>query len=1190
MYLKRLELSGFKTFAERTTLEFGPGITAIVGPNGSGKSNISDGLLWVLGEQGLKALRSAKSIDVIFNGSDGRKALGMAEVHLTLDNATGFLPTDFTEVTVTRRVFRSSESEYLINRTPVRLRDVQELFMDTGIGKHSYSIISQGEVDAVLSSRSEDRRALFEEAAGITKYKQRKKEALRKLEQTRQNLLRVSDVISELESQVGPLAEQSEVARQYQVLHAELIELQLALLVAQYTGLQSSLARAREREVELGKEQEGLRHALGQIEIRETTLRAELTAMEDELEERRGLEHRLASAVQAAEGRITLLKQQEEQARRERERLRDERDGWLGEAELFDGEIAAADTEIARLHEAITGLEAELADADAAVKDAASAVDALAVEIQARRGVYYEALDAAAKMRNELARVESLLRSAEGRTTRIAVELAEIARKLQETKDAQAAAKARVAERQCEREKLVTARATAARARQQAVEALATARKEENRVREELAGMRARQRTLQELEESLEGYFPGVRAVAAAVQAGRLTGWYAPVSELLEVPAELETAIEVALGANLQDIVTDTEQSARAAVALLKSAQAGRATFLPLDLIAPAPRADVPAFPGILGLAMDLIGYEAEFEKIAQHQLGRVVIARDLDAALALAKAGSAKGWNRIVTLEGEVVHPSRAITGGSLGKFSGLLKRKRELQELTEGVARMERESSALQRKAQEAAAEVARLEAEMNALAKASEDAAVSVADAERALAAIGRDVAALEERRTALTEEAEWMARELTEAKAEETKLIADLDALEVRRREAEEAVDEAERALAGGQQDRDAITERYASLRLRVTEERGTLHARQAAKRRATEMRDNLAERLANNAKAAEAQDTKLVALTAQQQEAAAELLRQRQAYAAGSAEVEEARNRRATLMETIAANLQEQKDGRDAIEECQARLHRANLRTTQVETELSFLEGSFFEDYRLTVDQAVAKAAPVENRGVAVARLRELQAAVEEMGPVNLGAIEEYARIHERLTFLTAQRTDLEEGRARLVQVIAEIDATCKEKFLDAFEMIKREFQDLFVKLFGGGNTELSLTDPSDVLESGIEIHVTIPGKRNQHLLQLSGGERALTALALLFAMLRVKPSPFVVLDEIDAPLDEANVGRYCDVLREFTADTQFLIITHNKGTMEAADVLYGVTMEKAGVSKIVSVRLSEAQAEPVAAG
>ena len=1184
MYLKRLELYGFKTFADRTELEFGPGITAIVGPNGSGKSNISDAILWVLGETGMKALRSAKSTDVVFNGSDARKALGMAEVHLTLDNSSGRLPTDFTEVTITRRVFRSGDSEFLINRVPVRLRDVQDLFMDTGIGKQSYSIISQGEVDAILSSRSEDRRALFEEVAGINKYKHRKKEALRKLEQTRLNLLRVSDIIDELETQIGPLAEQSEKARQYQTINSELIVLQLSLLVAQYQGLRSSLARAHEREVEITQELEGIRHLVQQAEVNETTLRAELQAQEDELEQRRGVEARLASAVQAAENALAMLKQQQEGARKEQERLRGERADWEGQSGHFDEEIAAAEAEQQRLSVIIAGLDAEIATADAALKEASSAVNEIAQQIQQRRGVYMDLMDQAARVRNELARVESLLRTSEGRTARIAAEQAELAAKLLERKAALATAQRQATERQQARDRCHAQRGEAMRARQTITETQATLRRDENRVREELAGVRSRRQALQELEESLEGYFPGVRAIAAAVSAGRLHGFFAPVSELLQVPAELETAVEVALGAGLQDVVTESEQSARAAVAFLKSTQSGRATLLPLDLLAPAPRANMPVgSAGILGLAMDLIGYDAEYAAVAQHHLGRVIIARDLDAALALAKSGDAKGWNRIVTLDGEVVHPHRAITGGSLGKGSGLLKRKRELQELSEQVEKLERLAGSLARKVQEATAEVQRLDAELTALAKASEQAAATLVESERLAATIQRDIASLDERQALLREEAAWIERELESVRADEVKFTAQLGVLEVAQREAEEAIAESEHALAAGQGERDAVTERFSSLRLQLTEARGALQHHQTAARRTAELRDALAARLAQNAQSVAALDTRIASLEDKQREANSELSRLREAFLRGSGEVEAAKNRRTARLEQIAASLEQQKTLREAVEECQGRLHRGNLRTTQVETELGFIEGQFFDDYRLTTDQAVARATPVENRGAAVVRLKELQAAVEELGTVNLGAIEEFARIQERLTFLTHQRNDLNESRERLMKIIAEIDATCKDKFLTTFAAMQREFQDLFVRLFGGGETSLSLEDPSDVLESGIEIHVTIPGKRNQHLLQLSGGERALTALALLFAMLRIKPSPFVVLDEIDAPLDEANVGRYCDVLRDFTADTQFLVVTHNKGTMEAADVLYGVTMEKAGVTKIISVRLSEAQ-------
>jgi chromosome segregation protein len=1183
MFLKRLELYGFKTFADRTELELGPGITAIVGPNGSGKSNISDAILWVLGEQSTKALRSARSTDVIFKGSESRKALGMAEVNLTLDNEHGDLPIDYNEVTVTRCVFRSGESEYLINRTPVRLRDVHELFMDTGIGKHSYSIISQGEVDAVLSSRSEDRRALFEEVAGITKYKHRKKEALRKLEQTQQNLLRVSDIINELESQLEPMAAQSEKARQYQVLNAELTDLHLSLVVAQYQGLQGSLARSREREAELHQELEQLRHTLQQAEVKETTLRAALQQLEDELEERRGVENRLAAAVQGTESKLALLKQQEDVARKECERIERERGEGEQQAEALQCEIDTAEQEQARLQEIIAGLEGEIAAADDTLKEATAAVEAVAQQLHERRGAYLDALDQVAKVRNELARLDSMLKTSDGRLTRIAEERREVDGKLAARRAEKQTADARVHACKTARESLIARRNEVNAARQAAVEQQAEARQQEHRLREGLAGLRERQRTLQELEDSLEGYFPGVRAVMAAAQSGTLAGWYAPVTELINVPAELETAAEVALGANLQDVVTDGEQSAKAAISLLKRANAGRATFLPMDLISPAPRATVPDMDGVLGLFMDLVGYDHQHERVVQHIMGRVIVARDLDAALAAAKSPHASGWNRIVTLEGEVVHPSRAMTGGSKGRGSGLLTRKRELQELTEQLETLERKAQQAHTRYQEITAELQRLEGEVVRVAKQSEQAAAQQAEAERAVATVQRDVQALDERLGALDEETAWITREVEETRADHQRLLESLAETEGRQREAEQAIAEAEGTLAAEQRERDTVTERFAALRLTLTEVRGQWQTQQAAARRASEQREALHQRLQQHDSTTARLAEEIAQLCAKHTDAAAELERQRAALQKSGTDLEGARGRRTAMLEAIAASLEAQKALREQVEGCQDRVHRTDLRTTQIETELGFLETQFFEDYRLTTEQAIVRAKPVEHRGVAIARMKELQAAVDELGTVNLGAIEEYDRICERLSFLTAQRTDLEEGRASLLKVIVEIDTTCKEKFLEAFAAIAREFQDLFAQLFGGGTTQLTLEDPANVLESGIEIHVTIPGKRNQHLLQLSGGERALTALALLFAMLRVKPSPFVVLDEIDAPLDEANVGRYCDVLLGFTDRTQFLVVTHNKGTMEAADVLYGVTMEKAGVSKIIGVRLSDGQ-------
>ena len=1087
MYLKRLELYGFKTFAERTDLEFGPGITAIVGPNGSGKSNISDAILWVLGEQGMKALRSAKSVDMIFNGSDTRKALGLAEVHLTLDNSTGLLPTDFTEVTITRRVFRSGDAEYLINRVPVRLRDVQDLFLDTGIGKQSYSIISQGEVDAVLSSRSEERRALFEEAAGINKYKHRKKEALRKLDQTRLNLLRVSDIISELDAQIEPLSEQSVKAREYQVFNTERTELQLSLLVTQYIGLQSSLARAKERENELQNELAGLRHVLQQTEIGETKLRADLQFLEDELDKRRSLENQCAAAVQSAESKQALLTQQQDAAKKEAGRLREERQEWEQQAGHFAEEIASAEVEHARLATLLREVEQEIAGADAAMLAAAGVVSSITLRIQEKRGSYLDMLGQASRVRNELARVESLLRTSEGRTTRINAELADVAGKIAERQQALQLAREQIITRQQERERITVQRGAVTNARQQMVEQQTALRKEESQIREELAGLRSRQHTLRELEESLEGYFPGVRAVVTAATAGQLRGWFAPVSELIDVPAELELAMEVALGANLQDVVTDSENSARAAVDFLKRQRAGRATFLPLDLLAPERRAALPTTPGVLGLAMDLISFDAQYEPAIQHLLGRVIVAQNLDAALALAKSNQAKGWKTIVTLEGEVVTPARTISGGSQGRGSGLLKRKRELNELTEKLAAQEKKAQHLQQKVQETSAEIHRLEGELTTLTRSSEQAASAIADAERTVATIQRDLSALHDRTTTLQKEIALIAGEIAGAKELENQHLQQLNIIETQQHALEAEIAAAEEELISGQQERDTLNAQHNGLRLRLTETRGEAQAQQNTIRRLTELRDSLATRLLQNEQTNQQLSEQLTLIDLQQRDAISDILRLRDAYARSTGELDGAKTQRANLLDVIATNLEQQKAGRATIEECQTRLHRADLRSTQIETELGFLENQLLDEYRLTPELATAQAKPLENRGLAVVRLKELHAFIEALGAVNIGAIEEFDRVRERLTFLTEQRQDLENARESLGKVIAEIDETCKEKFLTAFKAIGREFQDLFVRLFGGGSTQLVLVDPSDLLESGIEIHVTIPGKRNQNL-------------------------------------------------------------------------------------------------------
>jgi chromosome segregation protein len=1181
MYLKHLELYGFKTFADRTELQFGPGITAIVGPNGSGKSNISDAILWVLGEQGMKSLRSSKSTDVIFNGSDARKQLGFAEVHLTLDNSKKLLPTDYTEVTITRRVFRSAESEYLINRVPVRLRDVQDLFMDTGLGKQSYSIISQGEVDAVLSSRSEDRRALFEEVAGITKYKARKKEALRKLEQTRLNLLRVSDIIEELQGQILPLSEQSEKAKMFQKYSDELTDLKLSLLVMQFQGLHSSLQRSKEREEEFIKEVEGLRHELQTIEIQEATMRAELQLLEDSLEEQRKLEGRMATAVQSIENQIELLKEQQKSNDREIDRIQKEIAEINEQQSKFADEIANAKAEAEKLADELINLDAEMSKVDSDYQKSGILVADKLKEINQLRDEYISSLDKSAKARNELTKAESFLTTSENRTSRITDEISVINNALIELNKSLTDARKKADFKIAEREKLTADRAEIMKNRNAAIERQTTLRRDEAKIREHLAGLKARQRTLQELEESLEGYYPGVRAVIAASEKGFIKGEYYPVSEILQVPANLETAIEVGLGADLQDVVTDSELSAREAVNFLKDKKAGRATFIPLDIVKPAPCADYPPTPGILGVAVDLLNFENRFNAVAEHLLGKIIIAENLDAALSLAKSGTARGWKSIVTIDGEVVTPARTITGGSMGKGSGLLKRKRELTELNDIVTAEDKKANDARNTMLKISTDIQKFDSEISRLGRETEIAASAINEIERNIAGVARDVKSRTDRIDALNKENEWLLNEVSDAEKKVSECRNLLTSLEHQQKVAEDNVKKSETELQGDQQKRDEISERYSALRVKMTELKGRQNNAVNAGKRAESLRDSAKSRLKESEDSVKTLSVNNNNLQIKETETVKELLRMREQFAKTCGDLDTAKNKRAATLDKISENLEEQKTKRDIIEKSSDKRHNQEIRTTQIESEIGFLETQLLEDYKLTIEQASQKAAPIQNKGQALLRMKELQASIDDLGVVNVGAIDEFERVKVRLDFLIGQRKDLEEGRDSLSKVIIEIDSTCKEKFLWAFGEVKREFQDLFVRLFGGGKTELELANPEDVLESGIDINVTVPGKRNQNLLQLSGGERALTALALLFAMLRIKPSPFVVLDEIDAPLDEANVGRYCEVLRDFTKDTQFLIITHNKGTMEAADVLYGVTMEKAGVSKIVSVRLTD---------
>ncbi len=1190
MYLKQLDLSGFKTFAERTSLQFGPGITAIVGPNGSGKSNLSDAIVWCLGEQGLRSLRSAHSHDVIFAGSEARRRAGLGEISLTLDNGDGALPLDFSEVTITRRVFRTGEGEYFINRVPCRLRDIHELLLDTGIGKHAYSVISQNEIDRILSVRSEDRREIFEQAAGIQRYRQRKNEAQRKLDRVCANLLRVSDILHELEAQVAPLAQQSEAAREYRALSKELFDLKLSLLVHEHQALSENLARARDRETELEREIEAARTRTHQFAAQEAELRAQVQVVEGRLDETRVLVARLARETERADGRLNLTTQRIEDLQRQMALTGDELARLQSQLAAAEQELAEAERQRPELAERASQLRADIAAREKRLRDEAGSLRSAGDSVDQQRADHLDLLRELADARNQQVQCESLLQAARARIARLGEQRTALQARRGEIEGRAGEATRAARESEARRNRIQAEVHSLGSQAEDAARALAEAAKEELRLREQLSAVASRRGALQEMQRLGDGLRAGVKAVLTAAQSGRLAGGYQTVANLLHVPQELELAIEASLGPAVGDLVVATQAEAADAIAFLKETRGGRATFLPLSHLRPAPRpqglAELARQPGCLGLAADLVSCSPEAQPVVEHLLGRVVVAAKLEVALQLSRAH--QGWRAIVTTDGDVIRPWGAISGGSRPTGPQLIGRERE-------IAALEHEQQQLQAHLEQVVADSRRAQQELEA-GRAStqarqrelEDAVAALAEAEREAQVLAENLRLESEREEALAAEQSGLEGEVAQIEQESAAVGARVQGLEERQRAVESAMAEFETAVRSGRDAREELNAATSELRVSLTAVEGDLRALEVRMGRERERGEALKSAIEDKQALLEQVAKSLEQAQGGLQGAQVECQNMRERHQAAEQELARAQGERQQLLEQIASDLEAAARHREELEAMQQRLHRSQMRTTQLDSEIGFTERALLEEFRLTLEQAEQVAKPIEGRAASKEKMAELQSRIEALGEVNLGAIEEYERVKQRIEFLGAQRSDLEAAQEDLQQAIVTIDQEATARFLTAFEALQREFRGFFVRLFGGGHADLTLTSGENVLESGVDVTVTAPGKKTRDLLQLSGGERALTAAAILFALLKVKPSPFVILDEVDAPLDDSNVGRYCEVLREFAQQSQFIIITHNKGTMEAADILYGVTMEEAGVSKLIGLRLRDEQ--PVSSG
>lgn len=1192
MYLKRLEIFGFKSFAEKTALEFTPGITAVVGPNGSGKSNVSDAIRWVLGEQSARALRGGNMADVIFAGSDGKKAMGFAQVSLVLDNSDGKLGVGFTEVMVTRRVDRSGEGEYFINQVPCRLKDVQDLFLDTGVGKDNYSIIGQGKIDEILSSKPEDRRALFEEAAGISRYKARKREAQRRLDETEQNLLRISDIIGELGNQMESLADQASRAETFNQLNGELTRLDVGLMAY-------SLAQVANRLQERLAENQQLRDRLGAIDAQlqageqaaevarnlAESLDAELSVVSTHLTEATG-------RMERAEGRLALSQQEQKGAESEGLRLE-------GELQNLDAKLAGLAAEVSALAEQVAKAQADLAAAAADLAEREQAQQAAQAEVasanreaEQKKDRIVAILQMEAERKNAAAAADRAGEDAARRMARLQAEQERATAEADRARQESERVAAEQAELLADRDRLVGEVATLRNSRQEAEQRQQACQQQGARIREQIQGTSSRLGAIEEMMNAFEGYQKGTRTILQGRERGlpfaaQILG---AVAEVIRTEPKYEKAVEIALGGSIQHIITETDQGAKQAIEHLKRTHGGRATFLPLNVIRPHTfRPDeVREFqgaPGIVGVALDLVKFDARFRPAISSLLGRVLIAENMDAALAFGRKTGMR--YRIVTLDGELLAAGGALTGGSVGgQGAGLLSRERERDELTAKIAAL-KEDLAANRKALEAAeADRAmhgqRLQETEQQLRAIETRITQAEGEATRLAGEMKRWADVLQTYAT----EAGMITSDAQEGEATAQRLRQELEALAAERGALEAEV---ARLTAEGQAkvtELEAQARELTAVQVRLAELNEVLRGLNGQSSRLTAERQALsAEREAKQQQRADAEGR--VAQAAADIEAArAEVAEAQEARRRYTEERERLQARKLEALEQVNAREREMRSLRRAHTETQSRLQQGEVEEARVRMEQDGLVARLQEQYGLTPADVTGQALQEAEVSFARERTNTLREEIRALGPVNLQAIEEYRSAQERHTFLQQQKDDLEEAKESLYRAVEELDKRIKTHFLESFQVVRQEFQRVYQELFEGGKADLQLLDENDLLETGVEIIAQPPGKKPQTLSLLSGGERAMTAIALLFALLRVKPTPFVILDEVEAALDEANVERVGKYLKSFSSEgCQFICITHQRGTMEVADALYGVTMEGTGVSKVVSVRLVDIEQE-----
>jgi len=1185
MRFHKIEMVGFKSFVDKTTVTFQPGMTAVVGPNGCGKSNISDAIRWVLGEKSAKNLRGDKMEDVIFNGSDLRKPLGMAEVSLTLQDvegagALGF--SEFKEITIARRLYRNGDSEYLINKIPCRLKDIRDLLMDTGVGSRAYSIIEQGKIGQLVASKPEERRFIIEEVAGISKYKTRKNEAISKLKETEDNLSRVSDIIHEVKRQIGSLDRQAKKAERYKKLSAELRGLELKMAWDDYNSLIEKSRETDEEYERISGEESAARNSVSAREADLSESRLGLAERERGLMELQREIHRLESEVSRLEARAEIAVTQLKGLDDREERMATER----GHLSVEESELSAQASSLKEEHHALMAelesLRTELQTLEGAYQAKADQAHGLESGIEETRGRLFDIQAEISHGKNSLTRLEERKASLEQRARRAAEEGREAADKHAEVKLSRDTKRLELDGLRATMEGLETERSAVSDALQENRALVKSLADELARSRDLYSQRSSRLQSLVELEENLEGYGEGVKALISEKRQGGLSGIHGLVADIMQVRPEHEKAVEAVLGERLQNVVVDGHGNAMEAISLLKSRGTGRGTFIPLS---PRDRgaSEMPhGVEGVVGTALGLVQTKGGYEGVVGALLGRVLVVRELDAAL---RAWDAGYDGTIVTLDGEVLEPHGALTGGGASMGGGLLSKKREIRELTTEVEELTARNRASEDSLAEHRSEAERQEAKLKAIHETVNEKRLAAVAFERDLAALDSELDRVEKKIEVLSIETAQREQEENEVAQGFLSIRAELESLESDRLKREEKVAELHEALKAAKGeleiDREALTAKKVELSALVQRHESSARDIKRVDLRAEELARK-AERLDTEAKEITARREELTAGKKEAEENINVLMKEALAQKEKVPELQSAFQAASDAIGVLEAAV---KSARHDAESATRALSDLELRRAELRIKTDHLSETVTHNYHITVADIEDEIRNMEiDRDEADMNSSELRIKLERLGPVNIGAIEEYNELMERFTFLSTQKEDLESSVKRLREAIGKINKTSEELFMDAFNSINETFKTVFTSLFGGGQAELRLALPEDgdILEAGLEIVAQPPGKKLQSLTLFSGGEKALIAAALVFACFLVKPSPFCVLDEVDAPLDESNVQRFGRMLQDFADKTQFIVITHSRPTMELADALYGVTMDEPGVSRMVSVKLKDA--------